>query len=90
VTAAEAATQVCANLSRDVERIAPPGIGGWEPAWELVADADAEFLTALLAWERAPSNEGQARVRAAYNAVLDAWREAARQFTQQASTPGGD
>ena len=83
MTAAEAGRQVCENLTREIEEIAPAGIGHWDPAWEMVAEADAEFMAALFAWEANPTDDGQERVRTAFNAVLEAWREASRQFEGQ-------
>lgn len=80
MTAADAARAVCENLTRDVARIAPPGIGSWPPAWEMVAEADASFIAALVAWEAQPSDVAQAGVRARYNAVLAAWRDAIAAF----------
>ena len=80
MTAAEAATQVCRNLAAEVAGIAPNGIGHWAGAWDIVADADFELVQTLGTWEFEPSDEGQARVRATYNAVLAAWRRAVAQW----------
>ena len=76
MTAAQAAKQVCQNLTAEVAGIVPKGIGGWVPAWDIVAASDAEFMVALTAWEADPTEGAQSEVRSAYYAVLDAWREA--------------
>ena len=73
-------TSLCRRLSEVVTDIVPIGIGGWDPAWEMVAEADADFLAALTAWEAEPTDEGRARVQTAYHAVVDAWKDAALQF----------
>ena len=74
MTPADAANQVCKSLTRLVGEIAPKGIGHWDRAWDIVADADVEFVQALLAWEREPTVEAQARVQVAFNAVLEQWQ----------------
>jgi len=73
----ERGTALCRQLTADVAKVAPEGIGGWAPAWDIVADADVRFLSTLSAWEAAPSEATRLRVKAAYEAVLDAWRVAA-------------
>ncbi|MCH8967241.1 MAG: hypothetical protein IID43_06150 [Planctomycetes bacterium] len=48
----------------------------------LVSNADAEFMVALSDWESEPTPEALATVTGAYDAVLDAWRDAVSQFHQ--------
>ena len=83
MTRAEAARKLCERLARDVAAIAPVGIGYWDQAWDIVARADAEFVAELSAWEATGSESARTKVRAAYHAVLDAWREAVRQYEEQ-------
>jgi hypothetical protein len=78
----EAARQVCENMAREVQQIAPPGLGLWEPAWEIVADADAEFMIALFAWEDSPSEKLEAQVRYWGDEVMARWHEAAKRFEE--------
>jgi len=80
MTRAEAARKLCEQLQRDVFKIVPPGMGHW-PA--CVGDADVEFVVALTAWEATGRDEQRLTVRAAYNELLEAWHEAARQYHQQ-------
>ena len=70
------------RLTEAVSDIAPPRIGHWEKTWDLVSNADAEFMVALSDWESEPTPEALATVTAAYDAVLDAWGDAVRQFHQ--------
>ena len=76
----ERGTQICERLCREVAEIAPEGIGRWNRAWEIAAEPDVEFMLALALWEADPNEDAKVRVRAAYNAVLDAWRRAAADF----------
>ena len=76
-------TELCKRFAADVAKIAPQGIGVWDLAWEIVNDADSTFVVELTAWEAAPSEPARLKVRAAYEAVLGAWREAAHQFQVQ-------
>lgn len=80
---AHRAVQLCGQLSREVAQIAPPGIGRWSPAWQIVAEADAEFVVALAAWERSGSEGEQSRLRESYLDVLGAWKCAAAAFLEQ-------
>ena len=79
---AEAARQVCENMAREVHQIAPSGLGRWKPAWEIVADADAEFMIALFAWEDSPSEELEAQVRYWGDEVMARWHEAVKKFEE--------
>ena len=79
---AEAARQVCVNIAREVQQIAPSGLGRWEPAWEIVADADAEFMSALFAWENSPSDKSEALVRHWGDEVMARWHEAVKKFEE--------
>ena len=59
-----------------MQKLAPAGVGAWAPAWDIVGDADAEFMLALLKWESTGSEADKESVRTAYARVLDAWRKA--------------
>lgn len=76
----ERGTSLCRRLAADVAKLAPEGIGRWDTAWEMVAGADATFMAALSGWEADPSEAALDRVRNAYGAVIDAWREAAHEY----------
>ena len=74
------ARSICQRLSQAVVEVVPEGIGHWAGAWEIVAAADAEFMLALAKWEATPGDESAAGVKAAYEAVLNAWRRAATEY----------
>ena len=76
-------TKLCERLAEEVFKIAPTGIGHWDDCWEIVGDADTEFMLSLLAWERTGSETDKNLVRTAYDRVLDAWREASRQYERE-------
>ena len=78
----EAARQVCENMAREVQQIAPPGLGLWEPAWEIVASASAEFMIALCAWEQSPSETLEAQVRYWGDEVMAGRHEAIKKFEE--------
>jgi hypothetical protein len=82
MNATEAARQVCENMAREVQQIAPSGLGRWEPAWEIVASASAEFVLALFAWEDSPSEELESQVRYWGDEVMERWREAVQKFEE--------
>lgn len=75
-------TMLCEKLTREVAEIAPPGIGHWDRAWELVSDADASFMLALTRWEATGSDDDKPALREAYFAVLNAWRTATAEFNR--------
>ena len=83
MTRAQAARKLCEQLATDVAAIAPPGIGGWPAAWDIVDAPSAELMVALTAWEATGRDEDRARVREWYNRVLAAWQEAARQYERE-------
>ena len=74
--------RICENLGREIQAICPPGIGRWDPAWDLVASADVEFMLALFAWEDQPSEELEAQVRYWGDELMDRWHEASRRFEE--------
>ena len=63
--------------------IAPKGIGRWDRAWEIVDAPSGAFVIALTAWETSPSDEAALVVSGAYDGVLNAWREAASEYTTE-------
>lgn len=73
-------TQICRRLSVAVDRVAPEGIGHWPRAWEIVEAPDVDFLLALARWEHGPNVDTAADVKVTYNAVLEAWKQAIREY----------
>jgi hypothetical protein len=81
----ERGTELCRRLTADVTSIAPPGIGRWGRAWEIVADADSSFMIALTSWEATGDDSMRPALRAAYARALDAWREAVAEWQREAA-----
>lgn len=79
----EGGTRLCRQLGAEVARLAPPGIGRWEQTWQIVGDADTEYLIALTRWEATGSEDDKPPLRAAYYGVRDAWRRAAAAYEQE-------
>ena len=82
-------TLICQRLNAAVDRIAPEGLGHWPRTWEIVDAADAEFMLSLVSWEVEPTPEAAADIKAAYSAVLDAWRQATDEYDQERPTEDG-
>lgn len=83
MTRTEAATELCRRLAQDVAEITPAGIGHWDRSWQIVASADASFLTELTAWEATGAEAERVRVRTAYAEVKAAWQRAVSEFDAQ-------
>jgi hypothetical protein len=81
-------TRVARWVTDRVREVAPPGLGRWPRAWELVEAPSAEFLDALAAWEETGAPEDKAAASQAASDVVAAWREAARQW-EAAGRPDG-
>ena len=79
----EGGVRLCRRLAKDVAHLAPEGIGRWDRAWDIVGPSDAEFMLALAKWEETGSEDDKPALRAAYFAVLDAWRQAAAEYGRQ-------
>ena len=74
------------KLAEAVAILAPKGIGHWDRCWKVVDGPSAEFMLALISWERSPSDDAAMAVSSAYDNVLGAWRQAAAEYaTERAS-----
>ncbi len=69
---------LCVTLVKDIGKVATPGLGLWQEAWELVAEPSADFMGELLRWEQTGDEVLVDGVRRAYDALVSAWAEAAR------------
>ena len=74
----ERSGELCRILSDHVRQVARPGLGRWEPAWEIVEGPSRRFLEALEAWERTGDERQMDRAKALAIQVRDAWMEAGR------------
>ena len=77
---AEQARQLCARLTRAVDEFAPPGLGKWPAVWDRTAAPDRAFTMALAAWEASGARADRERLETAYDELLGAWRDAARDY----------
>ena len=77
---AERGRVVCRRLSERIARVAPPGLGRWGPAWDIVEAPSRAFLAALSRWEETGTADAAAAVRTAAERVVATWAEAARQW----------
>ena len=74
--ASEIVTKSCELLSRYATEAAPLGVEEWGScAFEMAAPAEAEFLIALVAFERDSGDENTLRLGGALCDVIDAWRQ---------------
>ena len=73
--------EVCEKLMERIGEVAAAvPLGHWPP----IADApSAEFITALSAWEIAPSNLTMQRVTDTYESVIEVWRVAASDYSAE-------
>lgn len=82
----EGGMRLCGRLCEDVHKLVPEGIGSWAMVWNIVADADSAFMIALTRWEATGSEEDKPPLRAAYFAVLDAWRRAVQEYEREGAS----
>lgn len=79
----ERGRELCRRLCQDVASIAPAGIGRWGRAWEIVDPPSADFMVVLFRWEQTGDDAERPALKAAYRAVLDAWRDAAAEYERE-------
>jgi len=74
----------CKWLAGRVSRLAAPGLGLWDRAWEYVEYSTLEFLQALDGWDG--GRKGGLLVKKTGDALIAAWREVNEEFLKR----GGD
>lgn len=72
---------MCWQLAHYVAGIAPPGIGAWPRAWEIVEQPSRQFL-ALLPTLGDGGELARKRLDKAGNAVAAAWKQAAQEYRE--------
>lgn len=80
MTRHERAAELCRRLTADVRAVAPPGLGRWDRAWQLVAGATDAFLDELHAWEHDGSRARVERIQHLYDEVVAGWGMAASEY----------
>jgi len=83
VTRTERAKRICRFLADRIAQEVPEGLGRWDVAWSIVEQPSTQFLEALHDWEQTGSADAERRLHDARDLVLNAWREAARQWSAQ-------
>jgi hypothetical protein len=78
---AERTRLIARRVSDRIADVAPPGLGHWPDAWELVAAPSRAFLDALECWERTGTKAAEVEVTRLARQVVEAWSEAAREWT---------
>ena len=68
---------LCRRLSEGVAAQSPPGLGRWEPAWEMVEAPSERLLSMLADWEQSGSVADQRAAIIAAEDVAFAWERAA-------------
>ena len=76
----EKARVVSGRVADRIRKVAPPGLGRWDLAWELVAAPSDVFLDALSAWEAADTPGIRSELATASTLLVKAWASAARQW----------
>ena len=83
MTTDERVRYVCRKLTEAVHEVAPPGLGRWDRAWDIVHGPSAAFLDALADWETDDVEATRAKVQAAAVEVVRAWRKAGQEWDAQ-------
>ena len=82
MTRREKARIVCKRVAARIREVSPVGLGYFDPAWELVANPSDVFMDALAEWQTEDSPSTRSKLEAASTHLIDAWAEAARQWTE--------
>ena len=77
----EKARIVAGRVAKRIREVAPSGLGRWGSALGLVVTPSDVYMDALAEWEAEDSITNRVALEAASTALIDAWAEAARQWT---------
>ena len=78
----EKARIVAERVAERIRQVIPRGFGHWGPVWDLVAMPSDVFMDALAEWQTEDSPSTRSKLEAASTHLIDAWAEAARQWTE--------
>ena len=81
---------VAGRVTARVREVAPPGLGHWDLAWELVAQPSDVFMDALADWRAEDSFTTRMALEAASTVLVAAWAEAARQWEEAGRPTHGE
>ena len=82
MTRHEQARIVAGRVAARVREVTPEGLGHWDLAWELVAAPSDAFMDRLAEWEATDSPLTRSQLETASADLVEAWAEAARQWTE--------
>lgn len=68
---------VCRAVAERVRAVTPPGLGHWDPAWDIVRGPTDRFLDALDAWLEEDTRGTRDTLQMAVDSLVGAWRNAA-------------
>ena len=74
---------LCRRLSEGMAHQSSPGLGRWEPAWEIVEAPSERLLSVLADWEHSGSIADQRAAIIAAEDVAFAWERAAIAWRQR-------
>ena len=77
----EKARIVAERVAERIREVAPSGLGRWGPVLGLVVRPSDFYMDALAEWETEDSPFTRSTLEAASTHLIDAWAEAARQWT---------
>ena len=79
--------ELCHRLAARIAHQSPPGLGRWDPAWEIVEAPSKRLLDALADWERSGADADQRAALRAAEAVVIAWERAATAWSKGWTRP---
>ena len=78
----EKARIVCERVAARIREVVPVGLGHWGPVWTFVAYPSDVFMDALREWEKEDTPTTRPDLQAAFEDLVKAWAEAARQWNE--------
>lgn len=80
MTRGERERLICRRVAERVRKVAPEGIGHWDPAWDYVAAPSDRFLDALDVWLGDDNEETRSHLQAAADDLIQAWMKAGHEY----------
>ncbi len=77
----EKARIVAHRVAERIHEVTPAGLSHWGPVFGLVATPSDAYMDALTEWEAEDSIITRVKLEAASTDLIEAWAEAARQWT---------
>lgn len=77
--------RMCERLNNAIHASTPEGLGAWPEAWRIAGPASADFMELLTRWEDTGDKSLLPEIRASYDDVLTAWKDAAARWEREAA-----